>query len=473
MISNKIFPMCAVVYSLSKNSLTIEISFNELLFSSRLSKESYYGTIMTQNHPHTAISTWSGFVYQGKVALYHCLKKIVENYDLHHHLRLQLESEDDFAIYDQSQCISIHQVKAYKSTLFSGYQSSIEKQKVTANNGAYQNVYFHVARQIRDIPTTFDTDFHPVRFYSYPSLSNAATISSKAYCPLNEIDELIDDQIKILARDTNEVAPWKEHIATQIRKNLEAIINSKVVQMHHLIHESLRHQTAIAAQEFVEFSEIYNLINTDDLAQYHTENYFLNRLQIDIGSYYYEFCEQLPDQPQVIYNKLDNYIHQITRFDATEMKRFLNAIMPHRKGKFSTISDYKDQTIDRDSMRQGLFSIFHNLTQANSNSNRDAPFTWYLGGKFYFPTGIHTAAENQDIVCHDILQRAVDDDVEFLFERGSLVTTAINKPSITHVKFGISSENENKSGTSISSYQQVELVSLNNLPTSLFDEEIN
>jgi len=29
-------------------------------------------------YPHSAISTWSGFVYQGKVALYHCLKLINE-----------------------------------------------------------------------------------------------------------------------------------------------------------------------------------------------------------------------------------------------------------------------------------------------------------------------------------------------------------------------------------------------------------
>ena len=31
-------------------------------------------------YPHSAISTWSGFVYQGKVALYHCLKLINEGY---------------------------------------------------------------------------------------------------------------------------------------------------------------------------------------------------------------------------------------------------------------------------------------------------------------------------------------------------------------------------------------------------------
>ena len=54
-------------------------------------------------YPHSAISTWSGFVYQGKVALYHCLKLINQGDS---DFQLQLDSTDDFAIYKDNNLIS-------------------------------------------------------------------------------------------------------------------------------------------------------------------------------------------------------------------------------------------------------------------------------------------------------------------------------------------------------------------------------
>ena len=72
---------------------------------------------------NTAISSWSGFVYQGKVAIYHVLlERNNANYTL------QLDSLDDFAIIDANECIiSIHQVKAKKETHFSSYKEDFEK----------------------------------------------------------------------------------------------------------------------------------------------------------------------------------------------------------------------------------------------------------------------------------------------------------------------------------------------------------
>ena len=68
--------------------------------------------------PHTAISTWSGYVYQGKIALFHTLKLLVADRAQTLNHKLQLESADDFAILSQSNIhLSLHQVKAYKSDM--------------------------------------------------------------------------------------------------------------------------------------------------------------------------------------------------------------------------------------------------------------------------------------------------------------------------------------------------------------------
>lgn len=78
-------------------------------------------------YPASAITTWSGFVYQGKIALYHCLKMIYQG-DVG--FELQLDSSDDFAIYKNGALISAHQVKAKIGKYRSEYIEALEKSSV-------------------------------------------------------------------------------------------------------------------------------------------------------------------------------------------------------------------------------------------------------------------------------------------------------------------------------------------------------
>ncbi len=76
--------------------------------------------------PDSAISSWGGFVYQGKIALFHSIKLLVEgSFDGKEvkKFALQLDSTDDFAIYSDGIAISVHQVKAKASP----YGSPLEK----------------------------------------------------------------------------------------------------------------------------------------------------------------------------------------------------------------------------------------------------------------------------------------------------------------------------------------------------------
>ncbi|MFB2905067.1 hypothetical protein ACE1BH_08980, partial [Aeromonas jandaei] len=77
-----------------------------------------------EKYPASAISSWSGFVYQGKVALYHSLKLI---YDDDLDFELQLDSSDDFAIYKNGKLHTAHQVKAKISKYRSGYTKALEQ----------------------------------------------------------------------------------------------------------------------------------------------------------------------------------------------------------------------------------------------------------------------------------------------------------------------------------------------------------
>lgn len=75
---------------------------------------------------HSAIPSWSGYNYQGKVALYCALdfinEKIGEDYSRY---SLELEWYEDFAIKENDTYLSIHQVKSYKKNNLSEYKDAI------------------------------------------------------------------------------------------------------------------------------------------------------------------------------------------------------------------------------------------------------------------------------------------------------------------------------------------------------------
>lgn len=54
--------------------------------------------LIDPNDIHSAADIWNGFIYQGKVALYHVLKLINNDKDNVDGLHLQLDSLENFAI---------------------------------------------------------------------------------------------------------------------------------------------------------------------------------------------------------------------------------------------------------------------------------------------------------------------------------------------------------------------------------------
>jgi hypothetical protein len=79
---------------------------------------------------HDASPSWSGFNYQGKVAVYYALSFINEKLNLNPSFDfsdycLLLENNEDFEIQFNGAFISFHQVKAYDKKSFSSYSSAL------------------------------------------------------------------------------------------------------------------------------------------------------------------------------------------------------------------------------------------------------------------------------------------------------------------------------------------------------------
>jgi len=77
---------------------------------------------------HDASATWSGFNYQGKIALFHTLKLIIQKVSSGQSLndyQLILENNEDFDINGPGGYESFHQVKAINETAYSKFQDAL------------------------------------------------------------------------------------------------------------------------------------------------------------------------------------------------------------------------------------------------------------------------------------------------------------------------------------------------------------
>lgn len=114
-----------------------------------------------------ATNSWSGYNYQGKMALYVALKKLNElvgnnNFEEIEKYYLELEWLEDFSImYDDGQGAvykTIHQVKAKDTQKIDIYEDALVKlyHKVT-HNSSIENAYLHICKSIANNNTSLDS----------------------------------------------------------------------------------------------------------------------------------------------------------------------------------------------------------------------------------------------------------------------------------------------------------------------------
>lgn len=151
---------------------------------------------------HSAITTWSGFVYQGKVALYHVIKLLTSE-DKSAAYSLQLDSLEDFAVMDApNSCISLHQVKALKANYYSTYSSEFAKLCSKSKIYDCDNINFHLAIEIKDKSIAEVEAAHiGMKVYKY---SNGLH-----FCLLKDIDAVLDQAILEFYKKRQGNLVWK------------------------------------------------------------------------------------------------------------------------------------------------------------------------------------------------------------------------------------------------------------------------
>ncbi|WP_412474174.1 ABC-three component system protein [Halobacteriovorax sp. YZS-1-1] len=192
-----------------------------------------------------AITSWSGFVYQGMIALLVTLNELNENYDYFKECILEIEKLDDFSFKDNGgDCISIHQVKCKKVDTSGGYTDAIEslKQKSASLGGV--SPFLHTSVNIRD--------------YSDPDVIRYS-IEGASFVPIKDVEDMQIRALKKLVQDQFNEKQLGESEFRILNDKLNKKVVELVLDAHH---ENMENHTplnivnrAIGVQDFLQIIE--------------------------------------------------------------------------------------------------------------------------------------------------------------------------------------------------------------------------
>jgi hypothetical protein len=282
----------------------------------------------------SAIASWSGFVYQGKVALYHTIKMLSED-ALDSEDCLKLEHLDDFALFSKNdQAISTHQVKAKQDKYRSAYSNALSDAADVYSEHCSDSTqrYFHVSVSINDF-STYSKGATIVNFYSYHN--------GNQYLPLDEIDDAIKAIIEVYINKHDGLYNTPDLITYKFNK-LNALINSKVNFIHAINQLTPASQYQAADTNPIFISEIIACLEAE-VIDLNDESYILEMFRLKAIELMDEFIEHSsPNDSTVI--EISECRRLTSGFNNHTLKKLFFSIDP----KLKDISiNFSENDIDR------------------------------------------------------------------------------------------------------------------------------
>lgn len=379
--------------------------------------------LIDPNDIHTAAATWSGFIYQGKVALYHVLHLLNTEANALNY-SLQLDSLEDFAIVDADiNPITLHQVKAMKSSLYSSYEEAFNKLEKRLREYPCNGAYFHISTQNEKTDAQIKA-FHPtINIYKY---------GGNSFCQLKDINSLCEEQIALYLNNNQLAHHNNVENVSALRNGLESLICSQIIEIHANNHTSNGLTISEGAYYFIIPLENFKGKLVSDPITILNKDYFLFLTKNIINHYYLEFCHDIEDEGEVTVaekTKLANYLTQINDLDDKSLVKFVQSILPHREVKLNSILDFKNNNIDSEEFRDAFLQTLHQLVESQGKIGDN--LTWIGNDSLtYTATAINSSNARIKSVCRKIYDNINEVDIEVPYECDKLITSSIEVESI-------------------------------------------
>ena len=268
---------------------------------------------------HDAIPTWSGFIYQGRIAAYLAIKKIIELRDDNKvsevdKYAIEMEKCEDIAIVyqcekEKREYISIHQVKNEKENALGAYkkpliQLMLEKGYYTKDNGDAPDAYLHIANRVRIQNKDFETEY----------LENIKNWKQKILNYYNAVDEacknftynphFYEELLKAIDTEPigiDRIGKYNEELAVIMKEELISSKNCPLCGASYSDREQLN-------EKIKEETNVLNKISDETTT----------RIQNIKKKIYEEYLEKVEEKIQI---KLENSISDETYADLQNVKK--------------------------------------------------------------------------------------------------------------------------------------------------------
>ncbi len=293
---------------------------------------------------NSAIGGWSGFIFQGLCALYHCLRLIKEDKEVCKDYKLNLDSYEDFSIFDgQEKLISLHQCKNenVKKKYTEEFNKMKRKRDACGNSSCL--LYFHSSQNNRITdPDIIAYDFKPGITYCKPK-------------------DLIDYIEKIIENITQADIP----VCKKKTSVLYKLIDDKVMDIHQKFLNREGQLRDIARREFIPFCKIINeLEKNETITSFEKKDfisYVKSKMKIDL-------IEQLDDEDNPDCKILINdFIAQIQSVSDEIFYDFLKRV--HLRHDFSCRNLNLLIDVANDYAHSHLYNVLAGTSKLNSDLN--------------------------------------------------------------------------------------------------------
>jgi len=373
-----------------------------------------------EKYPASAVSSWSGFVYQGKIALYHSLKMIHDG-DLD--FELQLDSSDDFAIYKNGKLQTAHQVKAKISKYRSGYATALEQSSLIEYDKIKGTTrYFHVSVRLNNTDDHRGISGETVKFYRY---------GDNFHCGLGEIEGLTKELIKKIC-DKQSITVSDNLINFNYcllseKISTTAINNHKLNQVDGISEDKAAYEGRIKARNILE-----DLLTENP---YQNRDYYAVELKARLQTHLEERLDQvLPTMSDATYERARRLCEHIRETHINELKTLCQMMKPSERFQDVQTSDIRRYT----KLIQAISvePIFNHLPHYLDSQNR-----------FYVPTALDVDESEE---CESDMIREMKNNgdlLRLLFEYNHLIASKAETSFTINTKFTNSDDLDNKQTT--------------------------
>ncbi|TLE22570.1 ABC-three component system protein [Vibrio cholerae] len=373
-----------------------------------------------EKYPASAISSWSGFVYQGKVALYHSLK-LIHDGDLE--FELQLDSSDDFAIYKDGKLHTAHQVKAKISKYRSGYTTALEQSTLIEHDKIKGTTrYFHVSVQLNNTDDHKGASGETVKFYRY---------GDNYYCGLGEIEGLTKGLIKNICEKQSITV--SDNLINFNYCLLSEKISTIAIHCHKLNQVDGVQEARAAYENRIKASSLLaDLLNEKP---YQNRDYYAVELKARLLTHLEERLDQaLPTMSDATYERARRLCEHIRETPINELKTLCQMMKPSERFQDVQTNDIRRYT----KLIQAISvePIFNHLPHYLDSENR-----------FYVPTALDVDESEE---CESDMIREMKNNgdlLRLLFEYNHLIASKAEASFTFNTKFTNSDDFDNKPAT--------------------------